>query len=252
MSCFGVILVGYNCQEYFDECLAPWLEARRTGVGGHQIKICAVNCPFTSFPLEDEDGTRAKFTELLENNEIDFLVKTDNQVDETFARGKALEWCVANGCDFTWMCDLDEFYKLIDIERIINFVEKQKFVASFKIPLKNYIFNGDEYLEEPFTPFRIHRLKYQSYVANSFWDDNNIQYKGTITRDFKFDINFPYTVIPSSLVWIRHQTWMNNERSKSKVFYQKARNWNCSYQWNEIENKLEFNPAIPKPKVIKE
>ena len=90
-------------------------------------------------------------------------------------------------------------------------------------------------------------------MADSFYEDNNILYRGTITRDFKHDISFANKTVPANICNPKHYSWLDCERSRKKVEYQRVR-WGsaCSFVWNKIENKLEFNPAMPKPKVIKE
>ena len=57
---------------------------------------------------------------------------------------------------------------------------------------------------------------------------------------------FPCGIIGQNVAWIRHYTWLNNERSKKKVEYQKARGWTCSYEWDYNENKLKFNAEYYK------
>jgi len=248
MSKIGLILVGHNCAEYFDECLNPWLEAKKE----FNIKICAVNCPFEGFPVDEDDESRDRLIKLRDSGEIDHLIMSEGPIKETEARGAALKWLVAQDCEISIMVDFDEVYQLEDIRKIIGFVEKQKFTVAFKVPLKNYVFNTRTYLAQPFEPFRIHRLRHNGYEAYGFWDDNNVQYRGTITRDIKYDIHFPYATIPSSLVFVKHFSWISNYRSRCKCLYQQNRQWVSSFIWDEKENTLKFNPIMPEPKVIKE
>ena len=248
----GIIFVGFNCADTLTESLTPWIQARAQKLGGHEFKICAVNCPFEGFPQDEEDSSYTQLTTHYANQNIDWVVRSNTPIKEIEARGAALKWLVERECDMIWQADADEFITIDQIEKVAKFVEKEKFTTCFKLSLKNYVFDTETYLIEPFQPMRIHRVESGNYKIHGFWDDNNAFYGGIITRDFIQDVRFPCLTIPSSLVWIRHLTWQNSDRSRRKVEYQERRWGKCSFKWNYKENKLEFNPAFPTPKIQKD
>jgi len=115
----------------------------------------------------------------------------------------------------------------------------------FRLSLKNYVFDTSTYLADPFTPPRIHRVNIRGYRAHSFWDDNNVLYCGTITRDLKRDVDFPSLTVPKGVAWIRHDSWLNDSRSRRKIEYQvNGRKWpSCSFAWDDSKGGLIWNEA---------
>lgn len=159
---------------------------------------------------------------------------------ETEARGEALRWLVDQGIEVVIQIDADEFYTAAEIERIFAFVASRPQIAWFRGSLKNYVFDDKTYLVEPFTPARIHRINVGGYQARGFWDDNNVSYYGTITRDIKRDLDFPSVTIPKNMAWVKHLTWGNDLRSKRKIDYQlNGRGWpTCSFDWDETRGLI--------------
>ena len=256
MSKYGIIWVGHQCEDMLERSLSPWIEARKSRLGGHDFVICAVSVPFEGF---SQDGPQDDTVEALlarrVGGQIDHLISNlrmdgvdDNRKwKETEARGEALQWLVCQGCDLTFMVDADEFYTSTDIFRILKFVEVYPLVDWFKISLHNAVFNEKTFLKEPFAPPRIHRVKVRGYQADSFWDDNNVLYCGTITRDLKRDIDLCCKTIPRSVAYPTHLSWLDNERSRKKCEYQESRSWKCSFRWNYDTGHLEWNPELPIP-----
>lgn len=243
---YGIIFTGYECIEYVERAIAPWI-ARR----GDNLLICAVSVPFIGFDCVD-DGTTAYLKQLRKDGKIDCLIESPTPIKETEARGAALKWLSERGVDFVWQHDADEIITDSQIAKIMKFVERQSLVDCFKLSLRNFIFDEKHYLAEPFQPMRIHRVStWFGFRAVSFWDDNNILYRKD--NEDKKDTSFGILTIPPTLAWITHYTWLNNERSRKKVAYQTARGWQSSYRWGE--KGLEFNPAyfsrnnLPLPEI---
>lgn len=242
MKTLGVIFTGYNCKEYLGDSLASWVnlkERNRSSEKSPQILISAVNVVFDKFNADPEDGTREGLKEYLNKGQIDHLIISPDGMTEVEARGAALRHLIGSGADLIIQVDIDEFYKIEEINRILRFVEDQEFVVAFRLSLKNFVFDKNTFLEEAFTPMRIHRVRSGVFRAVDFCDDNNILYKddnGSIR-----DINLATMTIPKKVAWINHFTWLNDERSKKKIAYQNKRWPSCSFKWNNSENRLEFN-----------
>lgn len=255
----GIIYVAYQAEDLLPRSLSTWIAARRDKLGGHEFVICAVSVPFEGFGQEATDKTRTLLGFASTRGDIDHVIVRDKPMKEIEARGKALQWLVERGCQLTWMVDADEFYLKEDIQGAVAYVENQPYVDWFRVPLKNLVFTRNQYLAEPFTPPRIHRVHIRGYRAHSFWADNNVLYGGTITRDLKQDLHFASATVPVHLCNPLHESWLNNARSKAKIDYQvRARGWgSCSFAWDEARGGLVFNEAhyavqgLPLPTVLR-
>lgn len=254
----GVIFTSYRMAEYLASSFRPWAEARLHNLGGHSFKICAVSCAFQGFDLPPEDFTTDDLKVSLEDRFLDQLLTSDQPVSEVGARGDALSWLISAGCDTIIQVDGDEIFAESDIVKIFDFVEKRPLIDWFRISYKNLVFTRNQYLAEPFAPPRIHRVRIGGYRAASFWDDNNIAYHGTITRDIRRDTDFASVTIPWSVAAPLHYTWLNNDRSRRKIEYQtKGRGWECSFAWDTAKGGLTFNEPyfhkrnLPIPEVLR-
>jgi hypothetical protein len=208
----GCIFCAYNSDSLLTKSLSPWLGARRGRIGGNDFLISAVSVPFESFNEPRTDDTLGVLDRCLAAKSIDNLVLSEVPLKETEARGRALNWLVAQDVDVLIQADADEFYTTEQIEKIFKFVESRPLVTWFRLSLKNFVFDESTYLTQPFTPPRIHRINApgRNYRAAGFWDDNNVSYHGTITRDIKRDLDFSSVTIPSNIVWINHMSWLND------------------------------------------
>lgn len=234
----GIIFCAFNAEDMLEGSLSPWVEAREKKTGGHEFCIAAVSVPFERFEEPRMDDTLEGLRGYLDAGKIDRLIAGDQPMKETEARGRALSYLVERQCDIIWQADGDEFPTLEEIEKTLKFVEERPAIAAMKGCLKNYVFDEKTFLARPFNPMRIHRVRHGTYVADSFWDDNNVLYRGTLTRDFKKDIDFPCLTVPKTVAWTRHMSWLNNQRSKNKVFYQTSRSWTCSFDWDDSRGGL--------------
>lgn len=250
----GLIYCAWQAADFVPLSLTPWIEAKRARLGGHDFQICAVSVPFESFPQDEvRDTTRSILGAHAQAGDIDHVVVKDRPMKETEARGAALRWLVGQGVDLIWQWDSDEITTADEIERTLRFVESKPLVAWFRGSLRNYVFDQRTYLTEPFTPPRIHRVRVGGYQAASFWDDNNVNYHGTITRDIKKDMNqFPSTAIPKAVAWVRHLTWLNDARSRAKVLYQQSRGWTCSFDWDDARGGLVWRDGQPVPETAQD
>ncbi len=257
----GVIWVGYQCKDLLASSLTPWIEARKTRLGGHTYSICAVSVPFEGFPQDEEqDDTVDTLIAHGIGGQIDHVISAEDGKawKETEARGAALKWLVEKGVDTIWLVDSDEVYARMDIRGALRWLEDNPLITWHRLPLLNYVFDARTYLAEPFTPprvFRVHPPGSPGYRLHSFYDDNNVLYGGTITRDLKRDIDFASSIVPAALCLPKHFSWMNDERGRKKCLYQQAHFGHCSYRWDD-QRGLCFDEAfyakqgLPLPEVI--
>lgn len=234
----GVIFCAFNAGDLLPRSLAPWTEARGQKLDGHQFVIAAVCVPFEKFEEPRLDSTLEELRKELAAYKIDRLIGATSPAKETDARGAALRHLVEAGCDVTIQVDHDEIYDLQTISRIFHFVQSRPSIVCFKGSLKNYVFDEQTFLVQPFNPMRIHRVRAGDFTAHWFWDDNNVSYIRDGTNELRRDIDFACLTIPRSIGWTAHYSWLNNERSKRKVEYQKKRWGTSSFDWDAKNNVL--------------
>lgn len=254
----GIIYCCYGNPEYVDDCLAPWLEAKKT----HNILIAATHGQFKEYHdlgIEDNDiETIDKLWSLEKRNSIDYLYIQNNPFSigrggelqkfqsESEIRDKGLQWLLKHKCDLIWLLDNDERYTVEQINKIIEYINKwdNRFECWFSIPMKNYIFSGKEWISG-FCPPRIFRKHINSYMQGytlhkCYWD-NDFEYIADtgIIKSYK---DFTSKSIPSNLIGggIKHLTWLYTN-GKLKYEYQMKHFGHCGYKWNYKTNKLEFD-----------
>ncbi len=244
----GVILCAWQTEEYVEASLAPWIAARETRLGGHDYVICAVSVPFEGFAQsEPRDRTRAILGAAVQADNIDHVIVTDKPMKETEARGRALQWLIERGVDVLWQWDADEIGTAEQIAAIAGFVAARPQVPWFRVCYRNYVFDQQTYLVDPFTPPRIHRVAAGELRATDFYDDNNVLYRrpgdGWIVRD----TDLPCVTIPKAVAWIKHLTWLSDLRSKTKAAYQWVRWGRCDFDWDDSRGGLIWRDGQPIP-----
>lgn len=226
---FGIILAAYNSSGTIDSCLRGWKLFRDSG---------KVNFHAISLPFKEYDGF-----DIIEDNTIDILneskIPTETSpryIDEACARNLAFDKLKEDN-DYVWILDADEVYKEEEIRSIIKFVELNDDIYSFNVNFKNYVFDGDCWVDG-FCPPRIFKTK----NAKGFYWDNDMSYEENGQRlSYK---NLSQLVIPKNIAHVKHLTWINNQNSKNKIKYQEKHfsgGAGCSYRWNDEKDCLEFN-----------
>lgn len=233
MSKFGIIFTAFNSADTIERCLSPWAEIKNENF----VYSCST-VPFDKFAVDKVDNTAGI---IKSKNIMDFHFVDSRAKSEIEARGICLEFLKTRNCDYVFLVDSDEFFTVEQISEIIKYVEKNDNFAWFKLSLKNYVFDEKTYLKEPFCPPRIFRLKFPPYELKDFREDNNLDYFHTVQKYEIPDLFLRNKQIPISVAWVKHLSWISNDRSRRKCEYQLKRWGKSSFQWNEQENKLEFN-----------
>lgn len=252
MKKIGVLYCGYNTEEYVEQSLQTWTNAKLDRLMGCEFVICAVSLPFLEYKGDSfKDKTQDILWEFYNGNLIDRLITEPEYIPEWVARDIAAQYLIGQGVDAIWLVDSDEIYDEQSIANILQYVELERFCSWFRIPLTNYVFDKQTVLEEKFCPPRIWRVNTNGYKLNECIFDNDFSYKGTVNTGYGFqevlvkDKDLPSKTIPSRLVDIKHFSWLSNSLSKRKIAYQVARGWQCSYKWDDI-NGLSFNEEYYK------
>ena len=258
---FGILYCSYNSPEMVEMSLFPWVKARSR----HNVKIAAVSGMFKEnfelgMPDTDvvtgmnlgvyEAEKQIDFTYLQnwyeEGEKIDFNNVKRVYQTEAEIRDKGLQHLLEAGVDYVILWDGDEITTADEIDRLLNYIQKDPLICWYRFYYKNLIFDDNTYVKD-FCPPRVFRVNYNNaYRLNQFIYDNDVSYKGLITRDIINYQQLPSKTIPDTVLEPLHYTWNNYERSVSKIKYQEKR-WNppngngCSLRVNEQERKIEWN-----------
>jgi len=238
---YGIIYYGYNTEEYVVDSIAPFLER-------DNFVVSAVSVPFLEYRDVDdlEDSTTDILRELVAQRKLRYLVDRPRFVQEHEARNHALAHLSKYNVDYIWLVDSDEIYTEDQIDQICEYVEADQ-GNFFKLSLKNFVFDKNHYLEEPFCPPRIFKTKVDNLPLYGFYWDNDIAYFEALSRNlFSYEKMKGMKTIPPEVAFIDHYSWLNNEIGKRKVAYQLKHFGHCSYKWNEEKNILEFNEEFYK------
>lgn len=244
----GIIAQGRNCADVLDDVLAPWIKAMEK----HDIHICLITATFKEMeklgePAHNTDNTWEKFIEYSAMHPKNISALNLNKyVAESQSRNRGREILMSEeiNADLIWMLDLsDEYYTVEQIDNIVKFVKSEPFTVWFRLSFKNYVFDVNTYLTSPFTPPRIWRTNIGGYKLSDCVYDNDFVYLNSIGAQIS-DKQLSNYIIPKSVAWIKHYSWLSDARGKQKCAYQAAHfshGAGCSYRWNDKENKLEWN-----------
>lgn len=246
----GVLATGYNCEEYFDQVLEPWLQYKdKHG----DLVISAVSALFKEYTTNTRDKTQSLMAQAFQTKKIDDLVIPTGTFDEATARNLALTPLLNQGVDYVILLDFDEVYTLEQIEKIVSFVQQNEFTTWFKIRFKNYVIDKEHYVDD-FCPPRIFST---NGLADFYYDNDVHYYTDGGKTSYK---SFPSMEIPRSIAFVKHYSWCGTpERLKQKVDYQlKHFNGICSYRWDENTQKLALSHDfyqkcnVPVPTIYEE
>lgn len=250
---FLILYTAYNAEDLIKESIQPFLDHP-------DCYVAAGSRRFAKFDQPRNDNTVDLLNSLWEDNDSFLCLDTSDEPLEYEHEGKnemlqMVSEVTNKPFDYIWIVDADEKYTIGDINRIIQFVNNpiNKYIVWFSLCLKNYIFNKNTYLTEPFTPPRIFRTGFHCnwtqpngyFFLNRFFWDNDICYirkedlENEQIPEYSYK-GFPNMTILKEKVWVDHHSWLNDERSKSKVEYQMKHFGDCSFKWVEGSG-LEFN-----------
>lgn len=237
----GVIFCAYNCEDYVEDSISPFLNDER-------FVVSAVSVPFLEY--RDFNTSRDKTIDILKSKlakgEIKYLIDSPNFIKEHEARNLALDKLKKDKCDFYYIADGDEFPKKDKLESIIEYISTDKESIWWRLCLKNFVFDEETYLEEPFCPPRIFKTKTEELSHPSFYYDNDISYLNKSGQRVSYQ-DLTCSTIPKEIAWIDHFTWPNDKRSRDKVNYQMSHFGLCSFSWDEKKG-LTFNEEYYKLK----
>lgn len=236
----GIIFCMFGNQDFVEPCLNAWKQVKN-----EFFVYSCVSAPFEGYEdLKVETDNTAELIRAA--NIMDFHFITDKYIKETDARQKCLDYLKEQNCDTVFLVDIDEFYTVEEVNKILEYVDKNKDVAWFKISFRNFFQNKNQFLSEYFCPPRIYRVNFLPFKLHSFIEDNGISYLANN------NIIHPSCLRNKTIeIGVSHYSWLSNTGTKNKILYQNQR-WSserksslngdgCSYKWNEEQNCVEFN-----------
>lgn len=232
----GVLFCGYNSEDYVEDSLGAWVDR-------DDCVISAVSVPFLEYKNQEpfEDETTNILRKYQNEDKIQFLVDFPKFIKEHEARDQALNYLLLDGVDIVWLVDADEIYKTEEIDAIIKYV-KENPACWYSLSLRNFVFDKNTYLKEPFCPPRIFQTTWNNLSDIKFYWDNDICYHDFMQEQPEISYEFlEKKDVPKEVAWIDHYSWLSDETSKRKVKYQMDHFGHCGYKWNEQTDLLEFN-----------
>lgn len=237
----GISAIGYECAEHLDKVLEPWLLCKnKIGETEDQFYISVAHGVFPEtyklgFPTLSQDGTIEKLQQYEKEKKIDYFQVLNTPTFEKDIRNATLPFLFYNEIDILWLLDLqDEIYTEVQIYNIINYIQNSD-KDWFKINFKNYVFDESTYVDDFVAP-RIWKNNTNNGI-NQFYYDNEI-----IFNNGKKANELPNELIPREISFIKHLSWVGSkEYLQRKINFQKIHYGNCSYIWNDQNNKLDFN-----------
>lgn len=248
----GVLLTCYNCEEYVDACLDPWLALKEE----FNFVIAANSGMFKEYHQlgipENNEGTLKK----LVSKKLDFLVTTSgkNLLDEDYSRDVCLDflkggrWGRGNPCDLLIVIDGDEIFTEDNIRSIIQYVKDNPDHDGYKIAFKNHTFRKGLFVN--YLHDRIFWMNRYGGI-NRFYFDNRFEYVDHANGNKEIHYS-DSCEIPKWVAFVDHYSWLQNDpRTQDKIKYQNLRyhgmnhevppGVRCSYSWDENTASLQWN-----------
>ena len=236
----GVLATGFNCSEYFNQVLEPWLQYKEKH---GDLLISVVNTLFKENEDVQQDDSSTLMLNAFDQKKINYLARPHGAYDEAATRNIALTPLLAAKVDYIILLDFDEIYTLEQIEKIFEFVKMNPLTAWFKIHFKNFVIDTKHYVDD-FVPPRIFKRKIitenDNFLIKHFYYDNDVTYSNE-EKDLSYKA-LPSMNIPKNIAWINHYSWCGDPvRLQQKIKYQNSHFGFCSYRWNNEQNKIELN-----------
>jgi len=233
----GILFTAYNCDDYIEDVLKPWLELRDE----LNLILVANSGMFSDYVKFGFEEKNENTLQILINNKLDFLVTTNgkNLLDEDSSRNVCLEYLKKLKCDLLWTVDGDEVYSKTEIKNIIQHIKENLEPDVYLVQFKNYTLKYPYWVDGFFKETIYWMNRYGG--INKFFFDNVVDYNdGT-----KITEKNNHYKIPKNISFVEHYSWLSSDsRSKEKVIYQNSRffgneNERCSFVY--INDELKFN-----------
>lgn len=235
----GLIFAIYNCEEYVERCLSPWFEVKQDV----DITTTVTSGRFKDYIDLGIPNKNSKTLQKLVGWNFDFMSITngENLLDEDSSRNLCLNFLKSFDCDLIWLVDGDEFYTKEQILDILEYIKNTPDKEAYSIWLKNYTVRIPLFLN--WLRPSIYRNRIYGGISR-FYFDSYFVYEDGIHGIKDVEVQ----EIPKRIAFIEHHTWLENESTRDKIYYQNMRyhgvnNENpegcrCSIEWDEFGIKF--------------
>lgn len=245
MKKLGVIACFYDCARFVDKILEPWLSFP-------EIEVSIVHGQFKEYAelgYEDRDcetiGRIIPYVKEVKTFITGAMPEFDGKkLTESEIRNIPLTYLKSRNCENFMILDGDEIYSQEEIQNILNFIDRDKFISWYRIEMKNLTFNEKTYTKG-FNPPRIFRNNCGQAKLREFHWDNDVMYNlpdGTII-DYR---RLASQNIPTTLVNPLHYSWCDKRTCIKKINYHKKHfahpmlKHPCSFKWDTEKDCLAF------------
>lgn len=238
----GILLTCYNCADYVDRCIAPWMNLKERY---NFIFACNSGMFRDYFDLGIAENNQETIEKLIKHK-LDFLVTTSgrNLLDEDSSRNLSLDFLKKQDCDLLIYLDGDEIYTEEQIISVLDFVENNPSYDQYGVFFKNHTIYEGLFLNN-FLRKSIYWMKRYGGI-NRFYFDSDFVYNDP-SADYSNTV-----AIPRDVAFVEHYSWITDDpRTKIKITYQNRRyvgasgdfpeNMRCAFKWDTERDKLEFN-----------
>lgn len=252
----GITFIGYECMELMPRALEPWISIRKNpslvpGIQSLKISLshgCFEETAKLGFPIKSTDGSMDWMMREIANRNVDNCILYDEPMKEYNMWSGNYHW-MKDDIDFLIMLNHDEMWTLPEINLLFGFIEFNPWVDYYKINFKNYCINEQTWVDDFIVPraWWVNRGR----KLKGFYKDELTEYEDG-TRDFQR----PFGVVPKSLLFPKHLTWIGSKSYlQRKLNFQALRFGSCSYAWDDKNDCLKLNEdfyakfGIPKPQL---
>jgi len=252
----GVLFTCYNCEDYVDSCITPWLNLREE----YNFIIACNSGMFKDYLElgipEKNEGTVKK----LVSKNLDYLtvLSGKNLIDEDYSRDISLDFLNGGStgrgakCDLLIIIDGDEIFTEKNIRDILDFVMKNPDHDGYKISFKNHTIKKGLFTYD-YEHDRIFWMNRHGGIKR-FYFDNRFEYADHFNgkSDYKYSNSL---IIPKSVAYVDHYSWLSEDpRTKDKILYQNKRysgmnyevpeGQRCGFEWDHIRDSVKFSPSF--------
>lgn len=239
MSKIGIVFCGYNCANYLERALQPWLDLKEA-LG---IAIAVTNGRYSIAPKKEQDPQGALSFLKLVGKDVDFLLHApcnENPWTEEQGRNYALQYLIDQGVELIWAVDGDEIYTTKQIVDILNFVREHEDKDFYYINFKNYTFKYPYWIDG-FHKSVIYWTN-RNIGVERFYFDCDIAYRNGMLCH---DIEEKGLVVPKTVAFVDHFSWLQGDpRVEDKIYNQNLKyigeeGARCSFKLDD--GRLVFN-----------
>ena len=245
----GVLFSAYNCAEYIDRCLEPWLKLKKE----LNLILAATNGRYIFSPEESQDMKGSHSLLKLLGKDLDFLLHSCAQHRWTEEQGRdyMLKYVIDQEVDLVWVIDCDEIYTEKNIRDILSYVQKNPGPDCYNLYYKNYAFKYP-YWTSDFNKTVIYWTNRKGGLR-SFCFDCDLSYNDGTMLNIVGDVNVH--TINKQVALIEHYTWLSDDpRTEDKIHnqdikYKGEKGSRCGYVYDE-NDKLTWNKTYFKDRNI--